>query len=184
MKAYLVVEGLTDAKLLSSLLPPEIQEQTAVVPAGGRANLTSAARTLLVTRRKPLAVLVDADTVDASSVLDLRRETEEWIRAVSGGVPFKVFMMVPEIEALLFRVPAAVERIAGQQLSADNMTLSRYKPHQVILQLSQNKSVIIEQIINGLTAEELNVIRETSPIKELIAFLSEKVVTKQQPQTA
>jgi hypothetical protein len=184
MKAYVVVEGLTDAKLLSNLLPPAILQHSAIVEAGGRANLTSAARTLLVTRRKPLAVLVDADTVDESSVLDLRRETEEWIRGVSGGVPFKVFMMVPEIEALLFRAPAAVERITGQQLSADNMTLAKYKPHQVILQLGQNKTEIIEQIINGLTAEELHAIRETSPIKELIVFLSEKVATKQQPQTA
>jgi hypothetical protein len=50
MNAYVVVEGLTDAKLVSSLLPPEIQQQTAVVSAGGRANLTAAARTLLVTR--------------------------------------------------------------------------------------------------------------------------------------
>jgi hypothetical protein len=184
MKAYVVVEGLTDVKLITSLLPQEIQQQTTLVPAGGRTNLTSVARTLLVTKRKPLAVLVDADTVDETSVLELRRETEELLRAVSGGVPFKVFMMVPEIEALLFRVPAAVERITGLQLSADNMALSRYNPHQVILQLGQNKSVIIEQIVNGLTAEELNRIRETSPIKELIEFLSEKVVPKQQPQTA
>ena len=184
MKAYVVVEGLSDAKLITSLIPQQIQQQTTVVPAGGRNNLTSAARTLLVTRRKPLAVLVDADTVDESSVLDLRRETEEWIRAVSGGVPFKVFMMVPEIEALLFRVPVAIERITGQPLSADNMALSRYKPHQVIQQLGPDKSVIIEQVVNGLTDEEVNVIRETSPIKELIEFLSEKVVPKQQPQSA
>lgn len=184
MNAYIVVEGLTDLNIVLSLLPQEIQQQTVVVPAGGRANLTSVARTLLVTKRKPLAVLADADTVDESSVLALRRETEELLRAVSGGVPFKVFMMVPEIEALLFRVSTAVQRITGQPLSADNMALSRYKPQQVILQLGQNKSAIIEQIVNGLTEEELNVIRETSPIRELIAFLSEKVIQKQPAKTA
>ncbi len=184
MKAYVVVEGPTDVSLITRLLPHEVQQQTAVVPAGGRANLTSAARTLLVTRRKPLAVLADADTVDESAVLDLRRETEQWIRAVSGGVPFKVFMMVPEIEALLFRVPAAVERITGQQLSADSIAQSRYRPGRAILQLGQDKSGIIEQVVNGLTEEEVNVIRAASPIKELINFLSEQVVPQQIPQTA
>lgn len=184
MKAYVVVEGLTDIKLITSLLPQEIQQHTTVVPAGGRTNLASVARTLLVTRRKPLAVLVDADTVDETLVLELRRDTEALLRAVSGGVPFKVFMMVPDIEALLFRVPAAVERITGQRVSADNMALFRNQLSQVILQLGQGKGVIIEQIVNGLTAEDLDLIRETSPIKELIEFLSEKVIPKQQPQTA
>src|SRR5436309_859747 len=111
MRAYVVVEGTTDVNLITRLLPPEVLQQTAVVAGGGRSNLTSVARTLLVTRRKPLVVLVDADTVDESSVLQRRREIEELIRQISAGVPFKVFIMVPEIEALLFRVPAALERI-------------------------------------------------------------------------
>jgi hypothetical protein len=137
-----------------------------------------------VTKRKPLAVLVDTDTVDESAVMHLRQEMEDLLRAVAGGVPFKVFTMVPEIEALLFRVPAALERVTQQKLSADNMALSRYQPRQAIIQLSQNKRAILDQILNELTPEELNVLRETSPIKELIEFLTQHIVRKQQPQTA
>jgi hypothetical protein len=184
MKAYVVVEGPTDVNLIRRLLSQEIQHQTAIVPAGGRTNLTSAARTLLVSKRKPLAVLVDADTVDESSVLQLRREMEELIRAISAGVPFKVFVIVPEIEALLFRIPAALERITGHKVSPGDMALSMYKPHRAILQLGQDKNTVIEQVINGLTDEELDVIRETSPIKELIKFMTEQVVPKEHPQTA
>ena len=104
MNAFLVVKDIADVKLVTSLLPPEIQRQITVVAAGDRSNLTSVARTLLVTKRKPLAVLVNAGPVDGNSALGLRRETEELLRAVSGGVPFKVFMMMPEIEAMLFTV--------------------------------------------------------------------------------
>lgn len=182
MNAYVVVEGPTAANLLTRLLPHELQQQTAIVPAGGRTNLTSVARTLLVMKQKPLAVLLDADSVDESAVRQKRLETEELIRAISGGVPFKVFMIVPELEALLFAVPAALERIAGRKLSPDTLALSRYNPRRAILQLGQGPSDIIEQVIHGLTADEVNVIRQVSPIQELIQFLAERVAVKQQPQ--
>lgn len=184
MKAYVVVEGHTDIKLITGLLPEEIQQHTAVVVAGKRSSLVSVARTLLVTRRKPLAIFADADTVDESSVLSLRRQREELLQAVSGGVPFKVLLVVPEVEALLFAVPEAIERIAGQQLSADNLALAKYNPCQVLVQLGKNKQVFIEQFADTLTDEELNRIRETSPLKELIEFLSENVVSIRQPQSA
>jgi len=181
MKAYVVMEGLTNVQLITNLVPQDIRPQITVVPVGERANLSSVARTLLVIRRKPVAALVNANTVDEKSVLEKRQETEGLLRAMSGGVPFKVFMMVPEIETLLFNAPEAIERITGQQLSADNLALSRHNPRQVILQLGQNKSDIIEQIVSGLTTEDLSLIRESSPMRELIEFLSEKLAP--QPQT-
>lgn len=184
MNAYIVVEGNTDATLITKLLPAEIQQQTAVVVGGGRANLTSSARTLLVTKRKPLALLIDSDTLDENSVVERRRETEGLLRAVSGGVPFKVFVIVPAIEALLFRVSAAVERITGKKFSAENLALSRFQPQQAILQLGQNKSELFEQIIDGLSSEDLDQLRGTSPIKELIEFLAEMLLPALQSQTA
>ncbi len=184
MKCYVVVEGPTDAGLITRLLPVEIQQQAAVVLAGGRANLASVARTLLVTRRKPLAVLVDADTVDQSTAIQARRDIEGLVRAASGGIPFKVIMLVPEMEGLLFRAPEALERITGQPLSADTLALARYNPLQAIMQLGPGKSAILEQVVKGLTDEDVDAIRDAAPIKELIEFLTETVAPKHQPQTA
>lgn len=189
MKAYVVVEGPSDLTLLTRLLPPEVLQHTAVIVGGGRSNVISVARTLLVTKRKPLAVLVDADTMDEAAVLQQRRDTEELLRAVAGGVPFKVFIVTPSVDGLLFRVPAVLERITGQKLSADILSLSRYAPHRAILQMAQNKdvqskNVLMELIVNGLTTEEANVLREESPLRELIRFLLDHLVLKQQSQSA
>ena len=182
MKAYVVVEGPADVKLITCLLPQEIQRQVAVVSASGRSNLTSVARTILVTRRKPLVILRDADNIDQSSTEHLRSETEEFVRAVSVGIPFKVFLIVPEIEALLFTVPAALERLTGQQLSPGDLALAKFRPKQVIMKLGLSNTSGIEQIVKGLTEQERNEIREVSPIKEMIDFLSE--VTLAMPQLA
>ncbi len=183
MRAYVVAEGPTDILFLKALIPAEIQSQTAFVAGNSRTNLASVARTLLVTRHKPLAVLADADSVDGSAVLERRRQMEELVREVSGGVPVRVFVISPEIETLLLHVPAALERITGHKLTTENLALARYRPGKVVQQLGQDKAVTIDQIVRSLSPEELNTLREASPIKELITFLAEHAAPKQQAQT-
>ncbi len=174
MKAYIVVEGFDDAKIIGELLPQEIRQQTTILPisASGIANLASVARTLLVTRRKPVAVLYDADTVDEYEVYNSRSELEELLRAVSGGTPFKVFPLVPDIEAFLCSNLAILESESAGE-SPINSNLPRR-----ILQSGINKSAVMAQIVHGLKSEEITTIRETSPIKELIEFLSAKIEPK------
>src|SRR5437588_12121575 len=105
MKTYLVVEGPADVIIGTRLLPPALQQHAVIVPVGGRGNVTSVARTLLVTRRKPLAVLVDADTLNEAAVGQLRWDIEDLLRALAAGLPCKVLVAVPEIEVILFRAP-------------------------------------------------------------------------------
>lgn len=178
MRAYVVVESLTGEPLVARLLAQEIQQQTMVVPGRGRGSATSVARTLLVSRQKPVAVLVDADTFVDGPTTHLRQETKELVRMASAGAPSQVFVVVPKLEVLLFQVPAALERIAGHPLSPVSLAVSRYDPALVIRQLGRT----VDQVVNGLTDEEVNVIRDASPIKELIAFLAEQVTPL--PQTA
>lgn len=172
MNAYVVVEGLTDSKLIASLVPHDFQRQITIVPAG-RGGLTSMARTLLVSRRKPVVVVADSDTTDEHSMRQLRREMEELIRAVAGGIPFKVILMVPEIESLFFRAPAAVERVAGRSLTAEQLAMANFKPSAVIRQFGQTESGAFDQIVSGLTPDEIDLLRDAVPIKQLIEFLSE-----------
>jgi hypothetical protein len=64
MRVYLLVEGNSDVALFKRLLPPEIEPETTVATAGERSNITSKARSLMVTKRRPLALVTDADAVE------------------------------------------------------------------------------------------------------------------------
>src|SRR5688572_3356592 len=102
MKAYVVVEGMLDAVFLRAVLPKELLKVTELVAAGERSNLASVARTLLITRRKPLAIVADADAMDEGSVHEKQQSTEELVRAVAAGLPTKVILVRPALEALFF----------------------------------------------------------------------------------
>src|SRR5262249_1760204 len=73
MIAYVLVEGPTDERIVRQLIPRDLLEGVGVHAAGSRSGIASLGRTLLVDRRKPLAVVVDADSV-APEVVEERRQ--------------------------------------------------------------------------------------------------------------
>ena len=110
MKTYLLVEGQSDLAFFRRLLPPEIQPQTAIVTVGGRSNITSMARSLMVMKRRPVALVTDSDAVEKVAVEQRQQTLEELVGSASAGVPYKVILAVPEIESWFFAVPEVLER--------------------------------------------------------------------------
>ncbi len=108
--AYIVVEGPADADWLRAALPPESLEDVAIVPAGDISETTSMARTLLVTRRKPLAFVFDADAEAPNVVRERFQSAQEIVGMVAGRVPFRVVMAVPSLEAPRYLVPTLENR--------------------------------------------------------------------------
>lgn len=183
MKAYLILEGDSELALVRRLLPSEIQSDISIVTAGGRSNIASKARSLMVMRRKPVALVTDADAIDKDAVEQRRRTLEDLMRSATTGVPYKVVLAVPEIESWLFVVPDVLERMSGKKLSNDQRELGDLRPKKVIQQLFENqRSVSVAELASNLTDPELQALRETEPRKELIDFLSEAV--KKEPQHA
>jgi hypothetical protein len=123
MRVFLLVEGDSDLALFQRLLPSEIQSETTIVTAGGRSNITSKARSLMVTKRRPLALVTDADAVEKDAVEQRFQTLEELVRSATAGVPYKVILAVPEIESWFFVVPKALERLSGKKLSSEQREL-------------------------------------------------------------
>ena len=93
--------------------------------------------------------------------------------------------MVPEIEVLFFLAPHVLERLTGQKLSPEIVTVARTNPKQALKQLFNDKAASsIAQLAGEMTEDELDAIRETAPAKELIGFLTEAIGNKTLQQTA
>jgi hypothetical protein len=110
--AYIVAEGPADAELLRAALDAEGIRDTEVVDAGGRGNMLMAAVTLATSRRKPVAMVLDADSSkDDPDRLD-DRSLERFIEGYSAA-PARVVTVEPSLGAL-----AASSGLAVRLLSA------------------------------------------------------------------
>lgn len=185
MKTYLLVEGQSDLAFFRRLLPPDIQPQTTIVTAGGRSNITSIARSLMVTRRRPLALVTDSDAVEKAAVEQRLRTLDELVGSATAGVPYKVILAVPEIESWFFAVPEVLERLSGQKLSTEQRELGKLRPKEVLRQLFKDPGLLfVDKLAGALTESEVKTLRESEPRKELIEFLTEQVRKKPEPQPA
>ncbi len=182
MKVYLLVEGNSDQALFQRLLPPEIQPEITIV-AGGRSNITSIARSLMVTRRRPLALVADADTAEKGAIEQRFQILDELVRSVNAGIPYKIILAVPEIESWFFEVPELLERLSGKKLSPEQQELGELRPKEVLRQIFKDQGPLpLHGLASELTEAEVKTLRETKPRKELIEFLAEQVNRKTEPQ--
>jgi hypothetical protein len=172
MTAYIVCEGERDMQLLKRVLPEELVNTVVVVAAGGLSEVKSLARSLIVRRQSPVAIVVDADAMTPEQIEGRRKETEEIIGSVAANTPFKVILAVPTLETIFFQDISLLSRLLGDVPSQDVLSLGVYQPSQALKQLIsqskkyQNQSQLVEQLTN----EDLEILRKTPVIQEIIQF--------------
>jgi hypothetical protein len=173
MIAYLVCEGARDVQLLRRILPGELLSNVEIIPAGGLSAIKSLARSLIVRRQAPVVIVMDADVITPEQVEERLKDTEEIVESVAVNTPVKVILAVPSIETIFFQDVSLLSRLLGYAPSQDMLSLAIYQPWQALRELiSQSKKYQSQsQLIEQLTDEDLEILRKTSVIQEIIQFL-------------
>src|SRR5258708_32327690 len=100
----IVTEGEQDRLLLQALLNIEADDpDIRVMAAGGWSSADSLARSFLVRGEDNVALVVDADTTDPDLVEERKRFLLRSLGSLSSSADWRIFVIAPEIEALLFR---------------------------------------------------------------------------------
>ncbi len=174
-RVYILVEGATDVSFLRRVLTEEVLKDAELVNAGGSLGIPSLARSLLVRRKRPIAVVMDSDSLEKEVIEERQQTTEDFIRAADASVPIKVIVVVPEIEAWLFAVPSRIEKLVGQTVSSDLLALGKRDPKGVLQQLARKsqKEWSTERAITSLDADDITRIRSIPEVAELSAFLED-----------
>lgn len=174
MKAYVVVEGVWEANLIRLLLAAENHSMATVVEVGPRSTLVSIARSLLITRRAPTAVVMDAHSLDKESIREMKQSTMELLGAVSGPIPIKVIAVEPTIASLLISVPGLRDRLPSEEIAAEFARKIQSDPNRALSSLIDLQKELRDiDIADVLTSADLAELRQTPPMVELNAFLSE-----------
>jgi hypothetical protein len=179
MSAIVIVEGHTDARILQVVLPASLQKNTMILMAGDRGSLPSIARTMLVKAHKPVAVLVDTDSVDRAIIHERLQTTEELLKSVSGRIPVKVIPLIPTIEALFFEAPGLMQKLFPSTVTSELLLLAEHDPKEALSQLLGIKAdlPLIGKLLDRLDDEDVEKLRATRPMAELLDFLSRVATT-------
>lgn len=175
MIAYIVCEGSFDEQLLKRVLPSELLADVAIVAAGGLSSVKSLARSLIVQRQVPVAIVADADSIDFDAVQERRQNIEQIVSSVSVDAPVKVILAVPTMEAMFFadRDRLLVSRLLGMEVDREILILATVRPDLALNQLISESQNLKDRdsIIDRLTDEDINILRQTPVIQEVINFL-------------
>ncbi len=175
MKSYVVVEGTFDAELMTRLVAAFLPGQEVVVAeAGGRSSAVSLARSLLVTRNRPVLLAVDADTIDPQATRETKQDLDSLFGMAADPSLWRVVLFEPVIEVTLLSDVRFAEVLFKAKLTPEQRALIRYDPKRVLAELSrrhwnsENGSLVVQRLA-GL---DLTPLAETPAIREILEFLT------------
>ncbi len=173
MITYIICEGSFDAQLLKTVLPANLLTDVGVVAVGRVSGVESLARSLVVRRRVPVVIVVDADSVVPELVQQRRKDIEETVESVSINTPVKVVMAVPEMEIIFFQDVSLLSRLLGYIPHQDILDRAVIQPKQALEELIARSELIHDrsQILDRLTNKDIEILQLSSVMQEIVHFL-------------
>ena len=99
------------------------------------------------------------------------------IGATGQRAPFLLLVAVPALESLLFTRPGLVARVFGE--GADDgghvLEIGRLSPREAYTRLDPHglEDAAFDKMLESLDDDDVAALREESPVRELIAFVTE-----------
>jgi hypothetical protein len=99
-RIYIVLEGVSAEVILRRLLSPLLIHLSRFVRSQGKTAAISTARTLLALSKGPVALVVDADTLDQGRVQTNRQTITELLEAAPHRMPYQLFLAIPDLNTI------------------------------------------------------------------------------------
>jgi hypothetical protein len=184
----IIVEGVEDAQLIRAILGEEVAKRVRFYAGQGRASLATLGRNVLVHEGGPVLVVMDSDTLNPQRTAELQSLTRAAMSSpITSGVQlpampesamleFKVFTFVPEIEAVFFEAPGALDKLLGNKPSQEKVKEGHFAPKHVLTELLANARAHRDyrDLLSHLdqkTQQALAVGRQASNLKATVASL-------------
>jgi len=173
-QVYVVTEGKLGAEILKRLLPEDILRNTKFIAGSGIYSAQSLACSILVAKRAPVALVVDADTKDRLTIRERGDFSNELLRRASPGIPFEVLLAIPVIEIVFLQDKSLLERLTHRNFTNLEWELAQFQPKEFLSHVLKEHSTgsNIEVMFSELTEETIDVFQKHPLICELSKFLS------------
>jgi hypothetical protein len=166
-QVYVITEGQTDLDVLEKLLPELVTKDTGLILTD---SAVSHSRTILTTKRIPVAVVADANTDDEAAIYEQQDTLQYLLQQASARVPFKVLLAIPSIETIFFQDRPLLEQLLNRHLTDTEWQLAQYHPKKSLTYfLGENP---LPGLLNKLTDQAILILQKHPLITELTEFLS------------
>jgi hypothetical protein len=180
MTAWVFVEGAVDAALISRLLAdlgPQVEFR--VVPSDEQDDMRPLARKTLITRREPVALVIDAGTNDKHKAKSQLQELNDYLAWGAGTIPFKVIQFTPETESILFQSAEILNALVGRPVSPELAQVGKVAPRAVLQTLLPKES--LPERIQALSSEQISELSKSTQVAELRDFVTAVASKKPAP---
>lgn len=175
--AYMITESNKDIEILQKLLPKHLSQDIKFIAGGSSYRVRSLGTSLLATHKIPVALVLDADTDNESQIFERRDLINYVLKQVSFGIPFQVFLGVPELEIVFLQNKSLIEKIAQRQFNNLEWQLSKSKPKDFLETVFDNNQQINARIFSNINDEEVRILQQHPLIQEIITFLSSLITS-------
>lgn len=178
MKSYIVTEGQFDAEFLMMLLASEFPEPVLVSAAGGRSSSISFAKSILASRHEPVALFMDAETIEPAGVREQERVLYDLIHTAAQSTPFRVFLAIPELEIVFFQDPEVLAALVGGEVTAQDVQEAQYRPRSVLDRLCRRGNLVSGrmELLARLTPDLSRRLARHTLVQSLIQFIRRPVI--------
>jgi hypothetical protein len=152
-------------------------QELQVVAANGRYGVQSRARTILTVLREPVAVVVDADTVEPEAVAEQRDLLEMQLGQAAPPSEWKIVIVAPTLQALLFQKERVRRALLQREPSAEQLQRAPSRPKQVLGELLGEQD-FLQVLRQRMKQVDLFPLWETEELRPVEAFLCEKVAVR------
>jgi len=173
--AYVVTEGYIDAEILKRCLPEGLTRDVYIAVGEGWSSAMSLAGSILVVKARPVALVVDADSEDEAAIEERRDFARSFLRRTSVGVPFEVFLAVPEFEAVLFQSKAVINHLLEKPVPDGEFEAAKHRPKKWLIAAGVGYPKDIALLLGRVTKDDLAALRSHELIRGLSAFLTQAI---------
>lgn len=179
--AYVVTNDSGYAQVLKRCLPEELTSDIYFAEGGEWSSAMSLAGTILAVKAKPVALVVDADSDDEEAIEERRAFTKSFLWRSSVGVPFEVFLAVPEFEAVLFQSRSLIGRLAGRDVSDVEFETGRIRPKKWLAAAGIGYPKELPALLDRLTEGDFATLRSHELVRGLMDFLTRSLAGNGSP---
>jgi hypothetical protein len=121
MTAYIVCEGKANVEILNAILPPELLQDVTIATSRTRYDTEALARSLVIRRQKPVAVVLTGEVKDVVVVQEQCRSMQRSLESVAINAPMKAIFLAPNEDLADVReLPMVQELVQFLQLVHDD----------------------------------------------------------------
>lgn len=175
MKCYIVTESESGVTVLKTLLATGLMynDQVVLTYGEGWSGADALARSILVVRRQPVILLVDADSNDETRIAERKRFLAWSLGQFAPPEMFRIIVAVPELEALYFENKEVLTNLVGKDVTDEQFIRGKYVPRQVLQELFGSEANYRDKLQERLSHVDLGVLQSSSIVREVETALNE-----------